>query len=88
MINNAFWEKLTTYCNENWKGRFSDRELKELSQLYLDEWDYSKNTHKLSDILVSLINQLKEDIINDSLEADTFVKEIYQECEKFNIEIE
>lgn len=87
MINNVFWEKLATYCNENWKGKFSDRELKEQSQLYLDEWNYSKNTHKLSDTLVSLIEQLKEDMINDSLEADTFLKEIYQECEKFNIEI-
>lgn len=87
MINNIFWEKLATYCNENWKGKFSDRELKEHSQLYLDEWNYSKNTHKLSDTLVSLIEQLKEDMINDSLEADTFLKEIYLECEKFNIEI-
>ena len=85
----AFWKKVANYGNENWRGKFTPREVAELAKEYAIEWESTLEERKVTPIIASLLELLDEDAYNGSndKEADDLLSEIYGEIMAKDIEL-
>lgn len=74
-----FFYDLTQYANENWRGKFSPREVAEHAYIYTMEMEYSIKDKELSYVIQDLKDQLYEDMRNGSIRA----KELYERIEDY-----
>lgn len=57
---------LARYCNENWEGGFTEKEVALNAYTYLVEYNESVKNHTCTDIINYLLKKLKEDNTDDS----------------------
>lgn len=82
----GFWYDVAEYANENWKGGFTPKEVAENAYVYLLEWQMSLMNHKVTYQLKSLIELLREDVINGSEEAKEFLDTINEQITLWKLE--
>lgn len=82
----GFWWDIATYGNENWKGGFTPKEVAENAYAFLLEWQLSMSNHKVNYSIDSLIELLKEDVINGSEEAKEFLDTINEQIALWKLE--
>lgn len=82
----SFWYDVAEYGNVNWKGAFSPKEVAENAYVYLLEWQMSLMNHKVTYQLKSLIELLKEDVINGSEEAKEILDTINEQITLWKLE--
>ena len=75
----GFFYDLAQYANENWRGKFSPREIAEHAYIYTMEMEYSIMHDEQSDIIADLKEQLYEDMRNGSVRA----KELFERIEDY-----
>ena len=75
----GFFYDLAEYANENWRGKFSPREVAEHAYIYTMEMEYAIIHGEQSDIMEDLKEQLYEDIQNGSVRA----KELFERIEDY-----
>lgn len=68
MMKRSDFLELARYCNENYKGSFTDREIFSNAYDYWCEYEWSKRTHKYSFVIQSLLELLKDDATKEALE--------------------
>lgn len=88
MVDLDFWQDLSDYCNFNWRGKFSDAEIRDTAELYQEEWMLSIKNHILSITINNVLNNLRKDRANGSDEAEKYIIEILRNCDKHQIEYE
>lgn len=88
MVDLDFWQDLSDYCNFNWRGKFSDAEIRDTAELYQEEWLLSIKRQLLSVTINEVLNNLRKDRANGSDEAEKYIIEIIRNCEKHQIEYE
>lgn len=82
MLSKEFFLKIGKYANENWKANLYDWELKEDAEEMLEEYSISKAEGKFTHSMESLIENLKEDIIENSSEAEDILNTIMEDFRK------
>lgn len=82
----SFWYDVAEYGNVNWKGAFSPKEVAENAYAFLLEWQLSMANHKVNYSIDSLIELLKEDVINGSEEAKEFLDAINEQIALWKLE--
>ncbi|MEE3344434.1 MAG: hypothetical protein VZS44_10110 [Bacilli bacterium] len=85
ILDYDFWYSLTQYANEIWKGYFSEEEMRENAQVYLDEWEYSIKTKELSYTISKCLENLLEDKACNIEEAIDFITKIKKEIKRHQI---
>ena len=85
----AFWRKVANYGNENWRGKFTPREIAELAKEYAIEWEATVAEGKVTATIADLLELLDEDAYNgtNDREADDLLSEIYGEIIAKDIEM-
>jgi hypothetical protein len=75
----GFFYDLAQYANENWRGKFSPREVAEHAYIYTMEMEHSIMHDEPSHTIQDLKDQLYEDMRNGSVRA----KELYERIEDY-----
>lgn len=75
----GFFYDLAQYANENWRGKFSPREVAEHAYIYTMEMEHSIMHDEPSRTIQDLKDQLYEDMRNGSVRA----KELYERIEDY-----
>jgi len=88
VVDLDFWQDLSDYCNFNWRGKFSDAEIRDTAELYQEEWMLSIKKHILSITINNVLNNLRKDRANGSDEAEKYIIEILRNCDKHQIKYE
>ena len=73
--------KIAEYGNENWKGCFTEEEVRQNAEDYYAEWKYSKEQGKATHTMEELCKLLVEDIEGESVEAENFLYQIIADAE-------
>lgn len=79
MINFDFFYRLAVYGNENWKGSFTDKEIKQNAEDYYAEFKYSKEQGKATHTMEELCKLL---IADGDQEAMQFLYDILRGAEE------
>lgn len=79
----GFFYDLAQYANENWRGKFSSKEIAEHAYIYTMEMKYSIKHSELSHTIQDLKDQLYEDMRNGSVRA----KELFERIEDYEEEM-
>ncbi|OLA71352.1 MAG: hypothetical protein BHW52_02860 [Ruminococcus sp. 37_24] len=66
MLDYSFFYDLAKYCNDTWKGCFTEKEIAENAYEYLVSYEYSIKNGTPNYTIRSLIHNLREDVKNDS----------------------
>ena len=76
MIDFDFFQSLAEYANENWKGSFTESEVRENAETYLSDFYISNANGEPTETMKFLCENLKEEIKNGGDEALDFYFEI------------
>jgi hypothetical protein len=66
MLDYSFFYDLAKYCNDTWKGCFTEKEIAENAYEYLVSYEYSIENGTPNYTIRSLIHNLREDVKIDS----------------------
>lgn len=66
--------KIAEYGNINWKGFFSEEEIKENADIYWFEFEWAKKNHSTCDVINSLLSLLDEDNTDESINWATQIR--------------
>ena len=62
--------ELARYANENWKGGYTEEEIKQNAKEYFDNYEWSKANEQVDDYTTMfLLNNLAEDWVNGNYEV-------------------
>ena len=78
----SFWYDVAEYCNDNWKGGFSPKEIAEGAYNYLCEWEFTMKVGVVTSTIETLMEQLHEDLVNGNEKAEEFLDEIKYQIRK------
>ena len=81
-----FWYNVATYCNEAWRGKFTEREVAKYAYDYKVEWDATVSQGKITHVIDTLLTQLIEDVVEGSEEAKGFAGKICGEILRRDID--
>lgn len=82
MLSKEFFLKIGKYANENWKANMYDWELEEQAEEMSEEYSISKADGEFTHSMESFIENLKEDIIENSSEAEDILNTIMEDFRK------
>lgn len=82
----GFWYDVAVYCNANWKGGFTPKEIAENAFEYWCEWKTTLDSDKVTANIDDLMHQLHEDYCNGNKEPLEFLETIVRELECQGIE--
>lgn len=77
-----FWYDLAEYGSEAWRGFFSPREIATHAYEYKCEWNYALETHKVTETIKELLNNLRED---KTEKAEEFIEVIETEIKYWKL---
>ena len=72
------FRKIATYANENWKGNFTKDECEENIGMLLGEFEESKKCGEYTPAIQSLLENLRTDVVNGSVEAQKYITDIHE----------
>lgn len=79
------FREIATYANENWKGNFTKDECEENIGMLLGEFEESKECGEYTPAIQSLLENLRTDVVNGSVEAQEFINRIHDLFERSKI---
>lgn len=82
MLSKEFFLKIGKYANENWKANMYDWELEEQAEEMSEEYSISKSDGKFTHSMATLVENLTEDIIENSSEAEDILNTIMEDFRK------
>lgn len=72
--------ELARYANENWKGGYTEEEIKQNAKEYFDNYEWSKANEQVDDYTTMfLLNNLAEDWVNGNYEVTKWLREMITE---------
>lgn len=72
--------ELARYANENWKGGYTEEEIKQNAKEYFDNYEWSKANEQVDDYTTMfLLNNLAEDWANGMDEVTKWLREMITE---------
>ena len=74
MIDFNFFLELSKYANANWKGSFTQDEVRENAETYFSDWIYSNEHGEPTETIKFLIDNLAEDAKVGIEKAREFLK--------------
>lgn len=81
MLDLSFFKKLASYSNDHWRCKMTEEELNKSSLEMFQEFTRSKRRGKLSEDMIVLIQNLKEDSKNGGTESKELLSLILKEFE-------
>lgn len=81
MLDLSFFKKLASYSNDHWRCKMTEEELNNSSMEMFQEFTRSKRRGKLSEDMIVLIQNLKEDSENGGTESKELLDLILKEFE-------
>lgn len=81
MLDLSFFKKLASYSNDHWRCKMTEEELNKSSLEMFQEFTRSKRRGKLSEDMIVLIQNLKEDSKNGGTESKELLDLIIKEFE-------
>ena len=85
MLDYSFFYDLAKYCNDTWKGCFTEKEIAENAYEYLVSYEDSIKDGTPNYNIQSLIHNLQEDVESDpKSESSDYLIMITSEFEKWN----
>ena len=61
MLTYADFLQIAEYANENWKGNFTEEEVKDNAKIYYADFQWSKENNKVAESIKTLCENLMED---------------------------
>lgn len=62
MLTYADFLQIAKYANENWKGSFTEEEVKENAGIYYADFQWSKENETIAETIKTLCSNLSEDV--------------------------
>ena len=85
MLDYSFFYDLAKYCNDTWKGCFTEKEIAENEYEYLVSYEDSIKDGTPNYNIQSLIHNLQDDVENDpDSESSDYLIMLTSEFEKWN----
>lgn len=81
MLDLSFFKRLASYSNNHWRCKMTEQELNNSSMEMFQEFTRSKRRGKLSEDMIVLIQNLKEDSENGGTESKELLDLILKEFE-------
>lgn len=86
MLDYSFFYDLAKYCNDTWKGCFTEKEIAENAYEYLVSYEDSIKDGTPNYNIQSLIHNLQDDVENDpDSESSDYLIMLTSEFEKWNV---
>lgn len=82
MLSKEFFLRVTRYANANWKANLSETERIEQAEEMLEEYSISKADENVTHSMAVLIENLTEDVIECSSEAEDILNTIMEDFRK------
>lgn len=62
MLTYTDFLQIAEYANENWKGNFTEEEVKDNAKIYYADFQWSKENETIAETIKSLCSNLAEDV--------------------------